>query len=108
MSGAIVIIMVYLVAQLGKCSRIHSRVAAAFGALATVGGALIVSYGLGALLTFQSSVHQVLPFLIAGIGVDDIFGMCVCAPPPLRASPACTLTRPSWQHHHYHQHYHQC
>ena len=72
-SSSIMIIIVYLGIQLGSCSRVSSRVLLAIGAAATVGFSLLVSYGLGALLTFSSSVHSVLPFLLAGIGVDDVF-----------------------------------
>ena len=73
-STRLLLCLSYLGIQLGSCSRVSSRVLLAIGAAATVGFSLLVSYGLGALLTFSSSVHSVLPFLLAGIGVDDVFG----------------------------------
>lgn len=74
-SSSIMLILVYLVVNLGNCSRVGSRVALSCCAGICVYLAVAISTGLGSLITFESNIHSVLPFLIAGIGVDDIFVM---------------------------------
>lgn len=76
--GSIMMIVFYMVLNLGPlpCARdgkVKSRTALAAGGLLSVGLALGLAYGLGSLLSKYSPVHSVLPFLIMGIGVDDIF-----------------------------------
>lgn len=71
--ASIMLIFVYVVLQLGDCTRVGGRMVLAVGGLATVGLALGVSYGLGSLASVFTPVHSVLPFLIVGIGVDDMF-----------------------------------
>jgi len=71
--GAIMLIVFYLILQLGNCTCVGSRVLLSFGGLATVGGSLGTAYGIGALLSPSTNVTTVLPFLIAGIGSDDLY-----------------------------------
>uniref|UniRef100_A0A7S1G6N4 SSD domain-containing protein n=1 Tax=Bicosoecida sp. CB-2014 TaxID=1486930 RepID=A0A7S1G6N4_9STRA len=71
--AAIMLIVAYLILQLGNCTCVGSRVLLSFGGLATIGMSLGTAYGLGALLSPSTPVHTVLPFLLAGIGSDDLY-----------------------------------
>ena len=47
--------------------------------LASVGMAILVSFGLCAALgVFYGPVHSILPFLLLGIGIDDMFVITQC------------------------------
>lgn len=60
--------------QLGKFNRVQQRAALSVAGLAAVGLGLVTAYGLCVLLGFMyTQLHTVLPFLLLGIGVDDMF-----------------------------------
>lgn len=59
---------------MGGCSPIHFRCGAALIALLNVGLSYAASAGLAYYLGGQSAgIHGLLPFLLIGIGVDDMF-----------------------------------
>lgn len=68
------LIIAYIMFQLGKFSRLQHKVWLAITGVLCVGLAVGVSYGLCAAAGVKyGPVHSVLPFLLLGIGVDDIF-----------------------------------
>ena len=74
---AIGLIALYCILFLGSCSPIHCRFVIAVVGLATV----YISYVTGFALCFYldqktAGVHQLIPFLLIGIGIDDIFVLC--------------------------------
>ena len=72
-SGFFVIIM-YAILVLGKFHPVLSRSAAAFAGVASVGMSIGATYGLnGYFGVMQTPVTSVLPFILLGIGVDDMF-----------------------------------
>lgn len=59
---------------MGSCSPLHFRSAAAGIALLCVGLSYGASSGFGFLIGMKfGGVHEILPFLLIGIGVDDCF-----------------------------------
>jgi Niemann-Pick C1 protein len=73
-AGSIMIILVYLVLQFRvDWTCVGSRVGLAMAGAATVGLSLGFAYGIGSLMAPYTTVHSVLPFILAGIGVDDLF-----------------------------------
>jgi len=69
-----ILIIAYLAIMLGSFSRINHKVWLAFAGVLCIGLSIGISYGLSsAFQLFVSPVHSILPFLLLGIGVDDIF-----------------------------------
>ena len=74
LSTALLMIYTYSFFVLGSCSPVHMRVVSAMLGLCCVGLSIVAGYGLAFLLGFKfSRMHGVLPFLILGLGVDDMF-----------------------------------
>ncbi|XP_071952393.1 patched domain-containing protein 3-like [Antedon mediterranea] len=68
------LLFVYITFMLSKFNRIEHKVYIALSGIITVGFAVCVSIGFGSILGFiYTPVHSVLPFLLLGIGVDDMF-----------------------------------
>ncbi|XP_057299716.1 patched domain-containing protein 3-like isoform X2 [Hydractinia symbiolongicarpus] len=69
-----ILIIVYLAVMLGSFSRINHKVWLAFAGVICIGLSIGIAYGLSsAFQLFVSPVHNILPFLLLGIGVDDVF-----------------------------------
>ena len=71
------LIALYCLLFLGSCSPIHCRFFLALIGLSTV----LISYVTGFAICFlmdqkTAGVHQLIPFLLIGIGIDDIFVLC--------------------------------
>ena len=68
------IILAYAVFIFWKCSPHHSRVLLAISGCASVGLSIAFAYGFSTLVGFKlNPVINVLPFILIGIGVDDMF-----------------------------------
>ena len=71
---AVILITTYSFFVLGNCSPVHMRGVSALIGIGCVLISLLAGYGLAALLGFyMSRMHNVLPFLMLGLGVDDMF-----------------------------------
>ena len=71
---ALLSIYLYSFFVLGNCSPIHMRVLSAMIGLICVGISVCSGYGIAFLAGYKfSKIHGVLPFLILGLGVDDMF-----------------------------------
>ena len=71
---ALVLIYCYSCVVLGNCSPIHLRVVSAMVGLTCVGLSVTAGYGVAFGLGYKfSRFHSLLPFLILGVGVDDMF-----------------------------------
>ncbi|CDF32996.1 unnamed protein product [Chondrus crispus] len=69
-----VLLGVYIVLFLGDFHAVRSHMLLALGAIATTGLALGACFGISSALgMFFGPVHQILPLLIVGIGIDDCF-----------------------------------
>jgi len=72
--ASIMIILVFLAIQLRvDCTCVGSRIGLAIAGGLTVGLSLGFAYGIGSLIAPYTTVHSILPFILAGIGVDDLF-----------------------------------
>jgi len=68
------IILIYAIFIFTKCHPVKSRSLLALSGCASVGLSIAVAYGFTTLLGFKlNPVVQVLPFILIGIGVDDMF-----------------------------------
>ena len=71
---ALLLIYAYSCLVLGNCSPVHLRVVSAMVGLCCVGLSVTAGYGLASALGYKfSRFHSLLPFLILGVGVDDMF-----------------------------------
>lgn len=76
---AVMLVAVYCIIFMGTCSPIHFRSAAAGIALLCVGLSFASSNGFAFLVGGKSAgIHNLLPFLLIGIGVDDCFVISSC------------------------------
>lgn len=74
LSAGFVFLGIYVIFFLGDFHAVRSHMLLALGALATTGLALGVCFGLSSAFgLFYGPVHQILPLLIIGIGIDDCF-----------------------------------
>ena len=67
----------YAILFLGSCSPIHCRATVAIVGLLCVGIAYVC--GFSVMLSYGweiAGVHNLMPFLLIGIGVDDMFVIC--------------------------------
>ena len=72
--SAFVLIFLYSFFVLGACSPIHMRVTSAIIGLSCVILSIAAGYGISFYAGYKfSDMHGVLPFLILGLGVDDMF-----------------------------------
>ena len=71
---AINLVLVYTLFFLGSCSPIHCRSFTTFIGIACIGLSYFSGFGVMFLLGGEvAGVHNLLPFLLIGIGVDDMF-----------------------------------
>ncbi|XP_046405752.1 patched domain-containing protein 3-like [Ischnura elegans] len=68
------LIICYVIFMLGRCNMIGQRVYLSLFGVSVVGQSIFASYGLCFYLNFfYGPIHPILPFLLLGIGVDDMF-----------------------------------
>jgi predicted RND superfamily exporter protein len=68
------IVLIYIIVMLGKFSWVENRIYLSVAGLVSVVMGIIVAYGFcSAVGLFFGPMHNVLPFLLLGIGIDDMF-----------------------------------
>ncbi|XP_071449211.1 patched domain-containing protein 3-like [Hetaerina americana] len=68
------LIICYVIFMLGRCNMIGQRVYLSLFGVSVVGQSIFASYGLCFYMNFfYGPIHPILPFLLLGIGVDDMF-----------------------------------
>ena len=73
------IVFVYVLVMLGRLDCVEQKIFLSVGGILGVGMGIIVSYGLCSILGFfYSAAHAVMPFLLLGIGIDDMFVIVQC------------------------------
>ena len=78
-ASAIVLIFVYANIVLGSCSPIYLRSLSAIIGLSCVILSVISGYAIASTIGCKASVaHNILPFMLLGIGVDDMFVIVSC------------------------------
>ncbi|KAF6037774.1 PTCHD3 [Bugula neritina] len=74
LAAGIVIIICYVAIVMGKFNEVEHKVYLALVGVFGIGLAILVSYGLASALgQFYGPIHPILPFLLLGLGVDDMF-----------------------------------
>ena len=73
------IVFLYVCLMLGNCSFVHQRFFLSLGGMMSVVMGMAVSYSLcSAMGFFYGPTHTVLPFLLLGIGIDNMFVIRQC------------------------------
>jgi len=73
------IVFVYVMIMLGKFNCIQQRSLLAQGGLVCIGLTILFTYGFcSAIGLFFSPMHSLIPFLILGLGIDDMFVIMQC------------------------------
>ena len=73
------IIFMYVQIMLGRFNMVENRMFLAFTGLISVGMAIGISYGLCALLGLSyGPLHNMIPFILLGLGIDDMFVIMQC------------------------------
>ncbi|XP_046631548.1 uncharacterized protein LOC124311207 [Daphnia pulicaria] len=79
LSAGICVVFIYVQLMLGKFNLVEQRAFLSLTGIASVAMAILVSYGLcSAFGVFYGPVHSILPFLLLGIGIDDMFVIVQC------------------------------
>ena len=79
MAAAIILIFVYANIVLGSCSPIYMRSLSAMIGLACVILSVVTGYAVASSFGWKASLaHNILPFMLLGIGVDDMFVIVSC------------------------------
>ncbi|XP_043207337.1 protein patched homolog 3-like [Amphibalanus amphitrite] len=74
-----VVMFIYIQLMLGRCNMVEHRTYLSIIGVASVGLAVVISLGLcSALGVFFGPVHNILPLLLLGLGVDDMFVVLQC------------------------------
>lgn len=68
------VVYMYIWLIIGRCNTVEHRTWLSLMCIVSIGLGLLTSFGVCQLLQLQYSVmHTILPFLLLGIGVDDMF-----------------------------------
>lgn len=96
---AILLVAFYTIFMLGTCSGMHCRLVVTLMGLVCVGLAYASGFGLVYLMGGQTAgVHSLMPFLLIGIGVDDMFVICNAVDQQDLNLPASERIRKAMQH----------
>ena len=73
------IVFIYVIIMIGRFNFIQQRFFLSLGGILGVVMGIIVSYGVCSAIGFwYSPAHTVIPFLMLGIGIDDMFVIVQC------------------------------
>ncbi|KAG5871007.1 hypothetical protein JTB14_006974 [Gonioctena quinquepunctata] len=79
LSVGIVVMIIYVQLVISKFNWLEARIVLGFIGLLTIGMSFVVGAGICALAgIFYGPVHTSLPFLLMGLGVDDMFVIFAC------------------------------
>mmetsp|Transcript_9803 Transcript_9803/g.12126 ORF Transcript_9803/g.12126 Transcript_9803/m.12126 type:complete len:243 (+) Transcript_9803:709-1437(+) len=100
---ALIVIVAYIVTFLGTCSPTYLRILVSLAGLGTVYMAILAGSGLCYYLGYyRSDLSDAIPFLMLGIGIDDMFVICnaldqtqISLPPHERIKQAMVKAGPS-------------
>ncbi|XP_029156684.1 patched domain-containing protein 3-like isoform X2 [Nylanderia fulva] len=68
------LITIYVIVMIGRCNAMQQRIYLSLMGISVVGQAVLSAYGICYYMGFSyGPVHPILPFLLLGIGVDDMF-----------------------------------
>ncbi|XP_063971830.1 protein patched homolog 1-like isoform X2 [Diachasmimorpha longicaudata] len=68
------LIIIYVMVMIGKCNKVQQRVYLSLLGVSVTGQAILSAYGVCFYLGYSyGPLHPILPFLLLGIGVDDMF-----------------------------------
>lgn len=96
---AIILVAVYTIVNLGTFSGMHCRLVVSLMGLVTVGIAYAAGYGFCYYLGGETAgVHGLMPFLLIGIGVDDMFVICNAVDQTDLKAPANERIKTALQH----------
>lgn len=74
LSVGVVLLFVYVAGILGRCNLIQQRILLSVMGMVAVGMSILASYGTCFFMgIFFAELHPIIPFLLMGIGVDDMF-----------------------------------
>ena len=74
-----IIMFIYTSAMLGKFNVLHQRIYLTFCGILSVVLGILISVGWTVILGFPyTPVHAILPFLMIGIGIDNMFVIVQC------------------------------
>ncbi|XP_067679237.1 patched domain-containing protein 3-like [Haliotis asinina] len=74
LSAGYFILIIFVITVLGRFNLVEQRIGLAFAGILCVGLSILVSFGLASLVGAEyGPLHSILPFLLLGIGVDDMF-----------------------------------
>ena len=73
------IVFIYVMVMLGKLNCLEQRIYLSIAGIFGVAMGLIVSFGICAVVRLDfGPMHNVIPFLLLGIGIDDMFVIVQC------------------------------
>ena len=74
---ALLLIVMYSVIFMGGCSPIHCRVALAIFGVFCIILSYLTGFGICFMYGYEvTNIHNFIPFLLLGVGVDDMFVLC--------------------------------
>nr|XP_002739466.1 PREDICTED: protein patched homolog 1-like [Saccoglossus kowalevskii] len=74
LSAGYMLILLYAIVMIGRFTMVEHKIYVGLGGIICAGLAILVSIGLSSAMGFfYGPVHTILPFLLLGIGVDDMF-----------------------------------
>ncbi|GLH15770.1 NPC intracellular cholesterol transporter 1 homolog 1b [Gryllus bimaculatus] len=73
------LIILYVIIMLGRCNMVEQRILLSLLGVSVIGQSILASYGLCFYMGFfWGPLHPVLPFLLLGVGVDNIYVLVQC------------------------------
>lgn len=76
LSAGFTFVLIYSIFVMGSCSSLTQKVYLALCGILSIGMAIIFTYGVGFGTGIMfGPIHQITPFMLLGIGVDDMFVM---------------------------------